>query len=383
MAKNILFVLLEFDNWQRGRGWSYTGSYAFIDGFQKNGHRCFLLPAIFGRAPDANDSFIKHAPRLFAGQHFDEAWVWSNHACYNEDFWSWLKDVAPVRISVSLESLNYSPFEHEVLPFLQEWVDSGYASLPHCTHALVPDEKDVPVIVDRFGIPTAQNIFMMPEELVLDEPAPDHNVASFIGSTYFTGSGYDLPKAALLPRNLYLADRRLEGLMDRPHFRLPERNSNTLARFEDIHKAITEHMQDGKLNRAGFDAYVSELIELRRSLFTLLLEGYRLGMANINLPTLVKSYSGRVLETMAACVPSVSWRIPERPQCAEWFKEDEELVLFDSVEELTQKLTRLRNEPQWREHLVKNGRHAVLERYSSRIRCRRYSDWLDHGTHFT
>jgi glycosyltransferase involved in cell wall biosynthesis len=86
---------------------------------------------------------------------------------------------------------------------------------------------------------------------------------------------------------------------------------------------------------------------------------------------------------MAACVPSVSWRIPERPQCAEWFKEDEELVLFDSVEELAQKLTRLRNEPQWREHLVRNGRKAALERYSSRIRCSRYSDWLDHGTHFT
>lgn len=382
MAKKILFVLLEFDNWQRGRGWSYTGSYAFIDGFARNGHQCTLLPALFGRAPDADDSFIKHAPRLLAGEQFDEAWVWSNHACYDENFWSWLKEVAPVRVSVALESLNYTPFEHEVLPFLQEWVDSGYASLPHCTHALVPDEMDVPAIESRFGIPAAQNIFLLPEELVLDAPPPEKEVASFIGSTYFTGPGYDLPKAHLLPRNLYLADRRLEGLMDRPHFQLPERNSDTLARFETIHKEVTERLQAGRLDRSAFDAYTNELMTLRRDLFSLLLDGYRLGMANINLPTLIKSYSGRVLETMAACVPSVSWRIPERPRCAEWFKEDEELVLFDSIEELAQKLTRLRHEPDWRQHLVTNGRQAVLERYTSRIRCRQYSDWLDHGTRF-
>ncbi len=382
MAKNILFVLLEFDNWQRGRGWSYTGSYAFIDGFARNGHRCFVLPALFGRDPAAADSFIKHAPKLFADQQFDEAWIWTNHSSYDENFWSWLKEVAPVRVGVALESLNYTPFEHEVLPFLKEWMETGYASLPHCTHAIVPDEMDVPEIECRFGIPAAQNIFMIPEELVRNDLAPAREIASFIGSTYFTGPGYDLPKAALLPRNQYLADSRLHGLMDRPHFQLPERNSDTLARFETIHKEITVRLLSGKLDRLGFEAYVTELQELRSKLFTMLLEGYRLGMANINLPTLVKSYSGRVLETMAACVPSVSWRIPERPQCASWFKEDDELVLFDSIEELAQKLVRLRHEHEWREHLVANGRKAVLERYTTRIRCKQYSDWLDHGTRF-
>ncbi len=380
--KNILFVLLEFDNWQRGRGWSYTGSYAFIDGFARNGHRCFVLPAIFGRPPDGASSFIKHAPSLFAGQKFDEAWVWSNHSSYDENFWGWLKEVAPVRVCVALESLNYTPFEHDILPFLKEWVETGYACLPHCTHAIVPDEIDVATIEERFGIPAAQNIFMVPEELVHNEPAPDHDVASFIGSTYFTGPDYNLPKAALLPRNQYLADSRLNGLMDRPHFKLPERNSATLARFESIHKEVSILLQDGKLDRAGFDTYVAELLLLRSELFRMLLDGYRLGMANINLPTLVKSYSGRVIETMAACVPSVSWRIPDRPQCAQWFKEDEELVLFSSVEELVNKLTRLRHEPAWREHLVRNGRKAVLERYTSRIRCQQYCAWLDHGTRF-
>ncbi len=252
MAKNILFVLLEFDNWQRGRGWSYTGSYAFINGFARNGHRCFVLPALFGRDPAAADSFIKHAPKLFAGQQFDEAWIWTNHSSYDENFWSWLKEVAPVRVGVALESLNYTPFEHEALPFLKEWMESGYASLPHCTHAIVPDEMDVPEIESRFGIPAAQNIFMIPEELVRNDPAPEREIASFIGSTYFTGPGYDLPKAALLPRNLYLADSRLHGLMDRPHFQLPERKSDTLARFETIHKVSTPMSRNCRNCAASF-----------------------------------------------------------------------------------------------------------------------------------
>lgn len=380
MAKNILLVLLEFDNWEQGRSWSYTGSYAFLDGFERNGHRCFLLPAIHGRLPDAEDSFIKHAPALFAGQQFDEAWVWGNHASYDDNFWSWLKEVAPVRVCVALESLNHTPLELEALPFLQKRQDDVFACLQHCTHAVAIDEADVAEIENRFGIPAVQNVFMVPEQFVHDDPAPDHEMASFIGAAYFIGPAYNFPKAHLLPRNQYLSDPRLEGLMNRPHFQLPERGSKTLERFEELQAQMTSRLRAGKLDRESFDAYVEELPQLRGDIFAMLLEGFRLGMASVNLPTLAKSYSGRVVEAMAACVPSLSWRPPERPQCAQWFKEDEELVLFDSVEQLANKIVRLRQAPDWRSRLVANGRRAVLERYTSQIRCRQYGDWVDQGT---
>jgi hypothetical protein len=380
MAKNILLVLLEFDNWEQGRSWSYTGSYAFLDGFERNGNRCFLLPAIHGRAPDADDSFMKHAPALFSGQEFDEVWIWGNHASYDENFWSWLKEISPVRVGVALESLNHTSLELEALPFLRQRRDDVYSCLRHCTHAVAIDEVDVAEIESRFGIPAIPNVFMVPEQFVRDDLAPDHDIAAFIGAAYFIGPAYNYPKAPLLLRNQFLADSRLNGLMNRPHFQLPERGSRTLARFEEMQKAMTARLRSGKLDQASFNAYVRELPQLRGDIFSMLLDGLRLGMASVNLPTLAKSYSGRVVEAMAACVPSISWRPPDRPQCARWFKEDEELVLFDSVEQLANKIIRLRQEPDWRAQLVANGRKAVLERYTSQIRCQQYSDWIDRGS---
>lgn len=380
MAKNILLVLLEFDNWEQGRSWSYTGSYAFKDGFERNGHRCFLLPAIHGRLPNAEDSFIKHAPALFAGQQFDEAWIWGNHASYDDNFWAWLKEVAPVRVGVALESLNHTPLELEALPFLQKRQNDVFACLQHCTHAVAIDEADVAEIETRFDIPAVQNVFMVPEHFVRDDPAPDHDMASFIGAAYFIGPAYDFPKAKLLPRNQYLADPRLMPLMNRPHFQLPERGSATLARFEQLQQEMTARLRDGQLEPRHFAAYCEELPRLRADIFAMLLQGFRLGMASVSLPTLAKSYSGRVVEAMAACVPSVSWRPPQRPECGHWFREDEEVVLFDSIEQLVNKLERLRREPDWRAQLVRQGRQAVLERFSSRNICRQYSEWIATGS---
>ncbi|MCX9156186.1 hypothetical protein OPU71_08625 [Niveibacterium sp. 24ML] len=62
MSKNILLVMLEFDNWTQARAWSYTGAYAFHDGLIENGHRCTLLPALWGRDPGAADSYLHRAP---------------------------------------------------------------------------------------------------------------------------------------------------------------------------------------------------------------------------------------------------------------------------------------------------------------------------------
>lgn len=45
--KNVLLVMLEFDNWNQARAWSYTGAWAFQDGLEENGHRCTVLPAMW------------------------------------------------------------------------------------------------------------------------------------------------------------------------------------------------------------------------------------------------------------------------------------------------------------------------------------------------
>ncbi len=366
MSKEILLVMLEFDNWEQARSWSYTGSYAFIDGFRENGHRCTLLPAIHGRAPDAPDSFINHAERLLAGKTFDEAWIWCNHAAFDDRFWTWLKTVAPVRVGVVLESLNHSEEELEALPFLARRRDDAFACLPHCTHAIAADEADVLEIQELFGIPTLWNVFMVPEDFIREDAPPAGDVAAFIGAAYFTGPAYNYPKAGNLLRNQFLNDPRLDGLMNRPHFQLPERSSDALARFEELHREMRQHLLAGEVDTKALMAFTDELHRLRARLFALFLEGLRLGMACINLPTLVKAFSGRVIEAMAASVPSVSWLPPDRPACARLFSDGEEVLLFDSVEQLADEITLMRNNPRIRQQLVHRARTGLRQRHTSR-----------------
>lgn len=369
--------MLEFDNWEQARSWSYTGSYAFIDGFRQNGHRCTLLPAIHGRAPDSPDSFVHHAEALLAGRKFDEAWIWCNHAAFDERFWTWLKTVAPVRVGVVLESLNHSNEELEALPFLAKRRDDSFSCLPHCTHAIAADEADVKEIQTLFGIPTLWNVFMVPEDFIREDAPPTSDIAAFIGAAYFTGPAYNFPKAGNLLRNRFLNDPRLDGLMNRPHFQLPERSSDALTRFESLHRETRQSLVAGTIDAAGLDAFSNELHGIRAELFALFLEGLRLGMACVNLPTLVKAFSGRVIEAMAASVPSVSWLPPDRPECARLFENGGEVLLFDSVEKLAGEITMMRADPEIRHQLVQRARTGLRKRHTSRIRCHQYGRWID------
>lgn len=377
MSKEVLLVMLEFDNWEQARSWSYTGSYAFVDGFRENGHRCTLLPAIHGRAPDAPDSFISYAEQLLAGRTFDEAWIWCNHAAFDERFWAWLKTVAPVRVGVVLESLNHSNEELEALPFLARRRDDAFACLPHCTHAIAADEADVREIQALFGIPTLWNVFMVPEDFIREDAPPTSDIAAFIGAAYFTGPAYNYPKAGNLLRNRFLSDPRLEGLMNRPHFQLPERSSGALTRFETLHCEIRQRLLAGDIDAAALTAFTDELHRLRAELFALFLEGLRLGMACVNLPTLVKAFSGRVIEAMAASVPSVSWLPPDRPECARLFSDGDDVLLFDTVEKLADEITLMRDNPRVRQQLVDRARAGLRQRHTSRIRCGQYGRWID------
>lgn len=379
MSKKILLVLLEFDNWGHGRSWSYTGGYAFLDGLRENGHDCTLLPYIHGRGAQAADNPTWHAPALLAGETFDEAWIWCNHAAFAPEFWDWLKSVAPVRVGITLESLNHSPEELTALPFLDDRHDESLACLRHCTHALACDEADAAEITRTLGIPSLLNVFMVPERFVREDPPPSGDMAAFIGAAYYVDRP-EFPLAHTLLRNRFLADPRLAGVMNRPHFQLPERNSQALPHFEALHREMRQRMLEGNFDRTSLQHYGDQLHALRGEIFTLFLEGLRIGLASVNLPSLVKSFPGRVIEAMAASVPCLSWVPPERPLCASLFTDGEEFLAYDSVPALVAKIDTLRDNPALAQTLVNTARQRLLKRHTSAIRCRQYSTWLSEGT---
>ena len=282
-----------------------------------------------------------------------------------------------MRVGVVLESLNHSDEELAALPFLAKRRDDAFTCLPHCTHAIAADEADVAEIQLIFGIPTLWNVFMVPENFIREDAPPSGDIAAFIGASYFTGPAYNYPKAHTLLRNRFLGDPRLEGLMNRPHFLLPERSSATLVRFEELHREMRQSLLSGEIDGTKLADFANELHRLRAELFALFLEGLRLGMACVNLPTLVKAFSGRVIEAMAAAVPSLSWLPPDRPECARLFSDGEDVLLFDSIEDLAEQITALRAQPEFRHKLVRQARTGLRQHHTSSIRCRQYSRWID------
>ncbi|WP_018606575.1 methyltransferase domain-containing protein [Uliginosibacterium gangwonense] len=364
MSKNILLVMLEFDNWQQARAWSYTGAWAFQDGLEENGHRCTVLPAIWGRAPDAADSFIHHAESILGDTHFDEAWVWCVHTQYDAKFWQWLKRVAPRRIGITMESLSVAPQEAVEFPHFAKRQDEVLEQLSHCTHAIVADEADTTLVQNRLGIPATWNVVMVPERFVRFDAAPEHPRAAFIGNKY----GERVP---------YLEDAALGDLLYRPH--LPERDTDRPQRFDAIHQDIRAKLLAGKPDLAMLQQSTLMMKLVREALFRLHLDGIRMGFANVNLPSMLKAYAGRVTESMAAATPAVSWLPPDRPACAKLFKAGEEIELFSSPTELQAHLTALATDSERRNRQVIAARNTLLNRHTTRIRLRQYTNWLDQG----
>ena len=191
------------------------------------------------------------------------------------------------------------------------------------------------------------------------------------------GFGEDLQAGAV--NVTYQPTGYLASYVNRPHFQLPERSSDVLPRFEALHQTMKAQLVAGEMDAGSMEAFAAELIELREQIFALFLEGLRIGMACVNLPTLVKAFSGRVIEAMAACVPSVSWLPPDRPRCEALFANGKDLVLFNTMEELGDKLQHLREQPQHRVALVSSARNVLLEHHTSHIRCAQYAAWLDNA----
>lgn len=362
--KNVLLVMLEFDNWNQARAWSYTGAWAFQDGLEENGHRCTVLPAMWGRAPDAADSFIHHAEKLLAGQTFDEAWVWCVHTQFDARFWQWLARVAPTRIGITMESLGVNAAESAEFPHFAQRQEEVLAQLAHCTHAIVADEADIDLVQQRLGIPASWNVVMVPERFVRFDTAPECPQAAFIGNKYGE-------------RRPYLEDPALAELLCRPH--LPERGSDLPQRFDALHQEIRRLLLAGQFDHALLQRATLQMKLVREALFRLHLDGIRLGFANINLPSMIKAYAGRVTESMAAATPAVSWLPPDRPACARLFKAGTEIELFSSPAELHALLTHQAPDSAQRNRQVTAARNTLLNRHTTRIRLRQYQNWLDQG----
>lgn len=349
----VLVLPIEFTSWLRARAWSYTGAYAFFDGFQKNNIDYFLSPIFIDKNNKSDFHVFNRFVDDFKAMEFDQVWVWCVHSEIPEYVWSKLREISPIIVGVVMESISFLKEELEMneFPNLNDRQEKVLKQLENCTHSLMCSKDDSDLVKKRLGLPSHWYPPMFPEEYVKFEESPNIRKMAFIGSCYGK-------------RSEYLKTELLDDILYRPH--LPERDTVYPECFDFLCESILSENRPEALK-----LLLNDLVEIRKKLFELHLEGLRMGGASVNLPSIVKGYAGRVVESMGASVPVVSI-LPSGEEQKKLFSE--ELVLFfNSPNDLRSAFNSLEFRSK---KMVVEARNQLLVRHTSRIRIAQFQKWI-------
>lgn len=362
----VLLVQLEFGTWAQARAWSYLGNFAVEDGLRANGCECVTLPA-FNDIPDGSSlSWLHHAKSLLAGQQFDQVWVWLVHKRYSDAFWEWVRDVAPVRVGLIMESLRYREEDCRRWPHLRERAGFVEQQVRHMTHVLAADERDAEEF-NRSGL--VQALFWpsaVPSRFISETiERPSRRESAFYGELYGE-------------RKAWLAIPGLADMLVHPPS--AEAATDYPRLFDTLHQQIHERMRSGwQPDLAALTGYVDLWRRLREAIFANWLTSLKTWSAIVNLPSLFQSYAGRVVEAMAAGRPVISWMIPDRPRTQGLFKEGQEILLYpkDRPAFLQEHVERVARDADYARNIATAARAELLKSHTAEGRARQWLDWIE------
>ena len=366
--KKVLLISFECGNWENAKAWSYNGFYALEEALGAQGVRHLTLPTIAGMPSSHRGSWLRQAELFTKGEKFDQAWIWVTHNDYEPEFLNWLEKIAPVRVGLIMESLEHTEEESKRFPNLAVRRKKVLDHLKHCTHALTFDEKDAETLPMDLPI---QALWCPPVVgwrdvcAQIDLPAP--------GPACFQGTLYNPERQAFFE----LAE--LRKLLHQPES--PEATSELPSDFDKTQVlSIKQLMRYDVAALEWLDEYLTQLRRIRRQLNDLWQKGLRQSYAQVNLPSIFKSYAGRVVESMAAGRPIISWE-PPRERTRALFTPGKEILWFnrDKPEQLAAQIQWLQKNPHKAAAIAKNARAKVLRYHTAEIRVRQILDWIEHG----
>ena len=369
-AKRVLLIPFECGDWKNARGWSYNGFYALRDALRFQGVEVKTLPAIAGIPSNHRASILHrdHRQRICKDANFDQVWIWITHNDYDSELLEDLCALAPVRVGVVMESLENSPDEENEISQLKTRRQKVLSQLKYCTHALTFDERDAETIPDDLPIRALWCPPVVGWRDVRDpEPLPENLPAAFHGTLYNT------------ERGKYFSNPLLASLITQPP--MPEESTCLPEKFDSLQLNVCKLLKHSDATASDwFDEYLNELTTLRSLLNQLWQEGLRQSGIQINLPSIFKSYAGRVVESMAAGRPVVSWR-PPRERTRALFTPGKEILLFDreKPEELAEQIRWLQANPAEAAAIAERARAKVLAYHTAEVRVRQVLDWIAHG----
>ena len=184
-ARRVLLLPLEFMPWHRARPWTYAAQLAFEEGFAAQGVEVVTLPALCEVPSSARGSWLSRFDRLVGRQRFDQVWIWLCHPDYDDGLMERLTNLAPVRVGVLMESLQYTVRERKAHPYFHDYEPTVLKQSRSLTHIVTADEVDA---VDLRQTTAAKTLWWpgtVPRRLLAEVPnALPETPAAFFGALY-------------------------------------------------------------------------------------------------------------------------------------------------------------------------------------------------------
>jgi hypothetical protein len=357
----ILFIALEFKYWAQARHWSYCVQLGFEEGFRENGVECFTVPSMW----------LPRIKEICSGKKFDQVWVEIVNNKIDESLFEWLVEIAPIRVGLIGESLEYAREDYEIYPVLKERRSFVEKRFKYLTHIVAIDENDADRInknnvpLKAMWLPSA-----VPKRFILEKTpcTSPKKYGAFIGDIYY-------------PRSIWLNSPELKGLL------VKQTSLDDYTPYPYLFNALhffTQLFIKCRLPAAKHTLliiYLPCLRYIRIHLFKLWLKSLQKNIAVVNLPSLVKAYPGRVVEGMAAGRIVISWNIPNRPHNERLFTDGKEILLYsnDDRQQLAEHIRSVITDPDLADTIVSNARNKILQFHTMEKRVNQILEWIEKG----
>ncbi|MCA9421782.1 MAG: glycosyltransferase, partial [Nitrospira sp.] len=369
LPPKILLLMLEFPTWETARPWSYPAHFAIEEGLKRNGVETVVVPVLAGIPSTSPKSWLRYVKQFYPPGSFDQVWVWLVHTELGDDIFEWISSIAPIRVGLIPESLTHTSGELERYPHLQKRRDIVFQQLKVFTHVLACDEKDVEDINAEGIIEAAWWTNMIPERFLMEGPSiPIFPQAVFYGSLY---------------------SRQRMSLVTHPGFQGVLANPQPIevdTEWPNIFNAL--HEENGKnLEKRlvktfeELSHYVGSLRHIRRETFRSWLKALEQWSAVVQLPTIVKCYSSRVVESMCVGRPCISWCVPNRPRNRALFQAEQEILFFDPADpdSLYAQIQKIQCNPEFGRCIGCNAQEKIRRFHTAEFRIQQYLEWIQTG----
>ena len=354
----VLFLSLEFPRWSSARAWGYAANLGIEEGFKKNNIEFLTI----------NTQYLPCARQICAGKRFDQVWVETVHNNSDDTFWEWLTGLAPVRIGMAFESLQYTPQEIEDNPSLRGRRTQVEARFRYLTHVVAVDEIDVAAINKSGHRHALWWPGTVPERFIINQ-----GISKSEKYAVFSGTAYGI-------RASWLKHPSLQDIL--VQHTLPNRRTLYHGLFDILQFVACKSVY---LKLPGVNLftplYNNIMRYIRQHDFAGYLHSLRTYSAVVNLPSYVKAFPGRVVEGMAAGRPVISNEIVGRPRNNHLFNDGQEILLYlaDEPEQLAEQIRRILDDPILANRIATNALRKLKLFHTTEKRVSQVMQWIESG----